>query len=131
MTVTKEKYQINLVLIQHLMKMKENPHLTSDVNAESWHSNDIKGISGSEEGDNHHFFEKFDIRQGHTQFTNAGGGEELVGIKHPYFSLLLIIPFKNLMFYITFEWINLLLTYIAVNKNAHITHFFLLTCITY
>jgi hypothetical protein len=36
------------------VKMKaENsrPHLTSDVNAESWHSNEIKGIAGLEEGD--------------------------------------------------------------------------------
>ncbi|PWZ54235.1 hypothetical protein Zm00014a_030253 [Zea mays] len=27
------------------------PHLASDANAESWHSNDIKGATGSEEGD--------------------------------------------------------------------------------
>ncbi|KAG0550137.1 hypothetical protein BDA96_01G313600 [Sorghum bicolor] len=36
------------------VKMKtENsrPHLTSDVNAESWHSNEIKGTAGSEEGE--------------------------------------------------------------------------------
>ncbi|KAG2557577.1 hypothetical protein PVAP13_8NG239506 [Panicum virgatum] len=36
------------------VKMKtENsrPHLPSDANAESWHSNDIKGAAGSEEGD--------------------------------------------------------------------------------
>ncbi|CAN6300052.1 unnamed protein product [Urochloa humidicola] len=36
------------------VKMKtesSRPHLTSDANAESWHSNDIKGAAGSEEGD--------------------------------------------------------------------------------
>ncbi|KAL5656478.1 hypothetical protein ACJX0J_035797, partial [Zea mays] len=29
-----------------ISKTDPKPHLTSDVNAESWHSNDIKGISG-------------------------------------------------------------------------------------
>ncbi|KAG2539206.1 hypothetical protein PVAP13_9NG454900 [Panicum virgatum] len=36
------------------VKMKtesSRPHLPSDANAESWHSNDIKGAAGSEEGD--------------------------------------------------------------------------------
>ncbi|KAI4982002.1 hypothetical protein ZWY2020_022494, partial [Hordeum vulgare] len=36
------------------VKMKiENsrPHLASDANAESWHSNEIKGVAGSDEGD--------------------------------------------------------------------------------
>ncbi|CAL4940747.1 unnamed protein product [Urochloa decumbens] len=36
------------------VKMKtesSRPHLASDANAESWHSNDIKGAAGSEEGD--------------------------------------------------------------------------------
>ncbi|CAL4923960.1 unnamed protein product [Urochloa decumbens] len=36
------------------VKMKTEsarPHLASDANAESWHSNDIKGAAGSEEGD--------------------------------------------------------------------------------
>ncbi|KAL6906350.1 hypothetical protein ACP4OV_003951 [Aristida adscensionis] len=36
------------------VKMKtesSRPHLASDANAESWHSNDIKGATGSEEGD--------------------------------------------------------------------------------
>ncbi|KAL6635105.1 hypothetical protein ACP70R_027776 [Stipagrostis hirtigluma subsp. patula] len=36
------------------VKMKtehSRPHVASDANAESWHSNDIKGTAGSEEGD--------------------------------------------------------------------------------
>ncbi|KAL5671801.1 hypothetical protein ACJX0J_016107, partial [Zea mays] len=34
-------HNFNIGLTQHIL----NPHLTSDVNAESWHNNDIEGIS--------------------------------------------------------------------------------------